>query len=73
MGVMSSTATLSSEAVQMAIRLAHAASPGETLATDAVCEVTAAPDLQFIAQRGGTVGDGARGGPLYEVRGGSES
>lgn len=66
-GVISSTATLSSAAVQGAIQLAHAGSPGETLASESVCEISAASGLRFVAHTGRspTTDPGFR---IYEVR-----
>ena len=66
-GVISSTATLSSVAVQGAIQLAHAGSPGETLASESVCEISAASGLSFVAHTGRrpTTDQGFR---VYEVR-----
>jgi pimeloyl-ACP methyl ester carboxylesterase/hemoglobin-like flavoprotein len=71
-GVMSSTATLNSEAVQRAIQLSHAASPGETLATEAVCELSAASGLQFVTRAPILSGTISETGSLYEVRASSE-
>jgi pimeloyl-ACP methyl ester carboxylesterase/hemoglobin-like flavoprotein len=71
-GVMSSTATLNSEAVQRAIQLSQAASPGETLATESVCELSAASGLQFVAHAPILERAQFDPGPLYEVRGASE-
>ncbi len=72
-GVMSSAATLSSDAAQRAIRLAHTANPGETLATEAVCEMSAGSGLVFVAhtpllRRDESEGDLA----IFEVRSPSE-
>ncbi len=71
-GVMSSSATLNSEAVQRAIALCHAAAPGETLATESVCELSAGSGLQFVTYPGFSTPTPLTEGPLYEVRRRSE-
>ena len=69
---MSSSATLNSEAVQRAIALSHAAAPGETLATESVCELSAASGLQFVTYPGFSAPTPLIAGPFYEVRRRSE-
>lgn len=67
-GVMSSQATLNSDAVQRAIRLAHLASPGETLASEAVCELSAASGLLFVAHAPLPSSEADVARAVYEVR-----
>lgn len=71
-GVMSVAATLNSDVVQHAIRWAHAASPGEILASEGVCELCATSGLQFVAHAAINQGAASSEPVVYEVRSPSE-